>query len=562
MGNTSKINPGNFRTVVLILFGAAMIILSILFSSTVLFEHLHPNGVFADGMLDRLTIVKIFRGGIFLLGAILLFCGILKVSGRDFYHGKDSDSEKGHVLFLKQPRTIVIIIFVLLAMILLNKAVKFSFSDKWKSAIGYEYYWIAESMAGGHGYSLPADHRWYYYDFKSEYSDDQYYPTALEEPVYPFLLATAFKSFGEYGRLAVLLFNVAALYITSILIYLLVRKIYDSHLGIIASTVLITWWWFDISWITLGVFSPAIIGGLNIICSAYLMIWSLEKISITRGAVLGIMLAFNCLTLSAGLLFLPMAVLLTIISKRPLTPFAWKPALAIVVTAGVIIFPWMLRNYIVFNHVIPVRTGFGLALHQSNPALAATFSENTHARDNELEPIWRAKNAKDAIDQVRSASEKRMAMYKRSYDYIQSEAPANYSSYNEAERDKVYLGKSIDFIKSNPKTFLILTRYRIQAFLVGWNSRQTLVSLLAVVGALIAWRNQKALILVLLVGAYTFTFSIATSLMYRYRYPIEPILFSLSCGIPIIALSKIKLLIGKMTSQRTSQPTLDHNSGN
>ena len=557
MQNIRHINPQKFWPAGLILIGAAIIISIVLFSSTALVEHLHPNGVFADGMLDKLTIVKIFRGGVFLLGAILIFFGILKVSGRDSSHGKERVSENRHVLFMKQPRTIVVIIFSLLAIILLNKAVKFSFSDNWKSVIGYEYYWIAESMAGGHGYSLPANHRWYYYDFKSEYPDDQFFPTALEEPVYPFLLAFAFKYLGEYGRLAVLLFNVAALYLTSILIYLLVRKIYDSHFGIIASIALITWWWFDISWITLGVFSPAIIGGLNIIFSAYLIIWSLEKISVTRGIVLGIMLAFSCLTLSAGLLFLPLAVLLTIILKRPLTPLAWKPALAIVVTVGVILFPWMLRNYIVFHHVIPVRTGFGLALHQSNPALAATFSANTHARDNELEPIWRAKNAKDAIDQVRSVSAKRMAMYKRSYDYIESEAPANYSAYNEAERDKVYLGKSYDFIKSNPKTFVSMTRYRIQAFLVGWNSRQTLVSLLAIVGALIAWRNQKVLILVLLVGAYTFTFSIATSLMYRYRYPIEPIFFTLSCGIPIIALSNIKVWIAKIKSQMTSQLTLD-----
>ena len=545
MPDIQQKNPQKSWGAGLILFGAAMIISAILFSSTVLVGHLHPNGVFADGVLDRVTIVNIFRVGIFLLGAILVLCGILKVTGFDYSHGIKRVPENRHVLFFKQPRTIIFIIFSLLALILLNKAIKFSFSDKWKSVIGYEYYWIAESMVGNHGYSLPANHRWYYYDFKSEYRDDQYYPTALEEPVYPFLLATALKNLGEYGRLAVLLINVTALFLTSVLIYLLVRIIYDSHLGIIASVALITWWWFEISWITLGVFSPAIIGGLNITLSAYMIIWSLEKTSITRGVALGIMLAFSCLTLSAGLLFIPLAVLLTLFSKYPMKPVAWKPSLAIVITVGVILFPWMLRNYIVFHHVIPVRTGFGLALHQSNPALAATFSPGTNPRDNELEPIWRAKNPKDAIDQVRSVSAKRMAMYKRSYDYIELDAPENYSAYNEAERDKVYLGKSVDFIKSNPKTFISMTRYRIQAFIVGWNSRQTLVSLMAIVGALIAWRNKKTLILVLLVGAYTFTFSIATSLMYRYRYPIEPILFALSCGIPIVALSKIKLLIGK-----------------
>ena len=545
MHNINQVNPQKLWTAGLILIGAVMIVTGVVFSSSVLVEHLHPNGVFADGILDRLTIAKICRGGTLLIGIILLFFGILKLSRSDSSRRFEYALENKAVLSLKQPRTIIIIIFSLLALILLNKAIKFSLSDKWEPVIGYEYFWIAESIAGGHGYSLPANHRWYYYDFKSEYPADQYYPTALEEPVYPFLLAFAFKTLGEHGRLAILLFNVAALYITSLVIYFLVRKIYGSHLGIIASIALLTWWWFDVSWITLGVFSPAIIGGMNIACSAYILIWSLENISVKRGVILGIMMAFSCLTLSAGLLFIPIAVLLTLILKRPMKPLAWKPALAIVSTVGVILFPWILRNYIVFDHIIPVRTGFGLALHQSNPALAATFSTGTHPRDNEVEPIWSAKNAKEAIDQVRSVQAKRMAMYKRSYDYIESEAPANYSEFNEAQRDKVYFGKSIDFIISNPKTFLVLTRYRIQSFLIGWNSRQTFISLLAFVGALIAWRNQKALILVLLVGAYTFTFSIATSLMYRYRYPIEPILFVLSSGIPIFALSKIKLLIGK-----------------
>jgi Dolichyl-phosphate-mannose-protein mannosyltransferase len=466
------------------------------------------------------------------------------------------------VHWLKQPRTIIIIVFTFLALFLMNKALISFRSDQWRSVVGYEYYWIAESLAGGHGYSLPANHRWYFYDFKSEYPDDQYYPTALEEPVYPFLLFFAFKSLGEYGRLAMLLLNVVALFMTAVTLHLLVRKVFDSQLGIIASIALLTWWWTYLDWLTLGVFSPAILGGLNITLSAYLLLWSLEKVSVKRGIILGSMLAFSCLTLSAGMIFVPLAALFTLILKRPVKPLAWWPALAIVLTVSVILSPWTLRNYLVFGQVIPIRTGFGLALHQSNPALAATFLPETHASDNEPGPIWRAKNAKEAIDQARTVQTKRMAMYKRSYDYIESEAPLNYSEYNEAERDKVYFGKSIDFIISNPQTFLVLTRYRLQAFLVGWKSRHTLVALLAISGALMAWRNTKILILVILVAAYIFPFSIVGSWMYRYRYPIEPILFVISCGIPIIALSKIKLLIDKIRSPIIWQTTFDKNAKN
>jgi 4-amino-4-deoxy-L-arabinose transferase-like glycosyltransferase len=418
-------------------------------------------------------------------------------------------------------------------------------SDKWKPVTGYEYYWIAESLASGHGYSLPANHRWYFDDFKSVYPSDRYFPTALEEPVYPALLALAFKSLGEYGHLVVLLFNMAALYMTSLVMYFLARKIFDSRLVVIASLALPTWWWYEISWLTIGVFSPAILGGLVISCSAYLIVWSLENVSVKRAVVLGAMLAFGCLTLSAGMLIVPLAVLATLFLKRPVKPIAWRPALAIVVTVGAILSPWTLRNYLVFGQLIPVRTGFGLALHQSNPILAATFSTGSHACVKELGPIWRAGSAKDAIQQVRKDQSKRMVMYKRSYDCIERNAPAGFENFNEARRDKVYLEKSMEFIRSNPRLFLEMTRYRVQAFLVGWSQRHTLVTLLAIVGALLAWRNRNANIMVVLVAAYTFTFSFATPLMYRYRYPIEPVFFVLAAGIPAILQSMLKSIFHK-----------------
>jgi hypothetical protein len=259
------------------------------------------------------------------------------------------------------------------------------------------------------------------------------------------------------------------------------------------------------------------------------------------------MLAFSSLVLAAGMLFVPLAALLTILLKRPLKPVAWQPALAIVVTFAAILSPWTLRNYLVFGEFIPIRTGFGLAMHQSNPSLAGSFSTGAHTCVEELGPIWRAENAKDAIQQARESKEKRGVMYKRSYDCIEMEAPPNYSVFNEAQRDEIYMKKSIEFIIANPKTFLVLTRYRIQMYLVGWKPRHTTVTLLAFLGALMAWRNRGAFILVLLAAAYSFPFTLTTSLMYRYRYPIDPVLFVLATGVPIVILSTIRSRLGMRT---------------
>jgi hypothetical protein len=133
-----------------------------------------------------------------------------------------------------------------------------------------------------------------------------------------------------------------------------------------------------------------------------------------------------------------------------------------------------------------------------------------------------------------------VAIFKRSYDCIELKAPENYHTYNEAQRDKVYLAKSINFILLQPRLFVHLSYQRIKAFFAGWNKCHALISLMALVGATIFLHNRKSLLLVLLVIGYSFTFTIIGSWYYRYRYPIDPIIFVLSSGIPIIILAKIR----------------------
>jgi len=528
----------------ILLVGVAMILIGLLFNPSFVAGHLSSDGILAKSTINKIWMI---RCGVLLVGIILLFYGILKLIGSDVSLKIEHIVREMIFLGPKGSRTIIRTVFVFLSLVMLIQAVNLAKSDRWKSVIGYEYHWIAKSLASGHGYSLPANRRWYFVDFKSEYPDDKYYPTALEEPFYPFLMAFALKYFGNYGGLAILLFQLTTLYLTAILIYYLILKIYNSHLGIIVSIGLLIW--PDVWYLTTGSFSPAVLGGLNIAASAYLIIWSLEKISIKRSVVLGLMLAFSCLTLAASLLFVPLAVLLTLILKRPVKPLAWGPALAIIVTFVVILSPWTLRNYLVFGQFIPVRTGLGLALNQGNPILSAAFSTGKHACVDELGPFWHAETAKEAISLARKEQAKRMAIYKRSYDCMELEAPDNFAEFNEAQRDKIYFEKSIDFIISNPKIFLVLTYYRIQSFLAGWQYEHTLITLLALAGVLLAWRNSKAVIIVLLIAGYTFTFSLCGAWFYRYRYPIEPLILVLSAGIPIIILSKIK---SALTSIKTS----------
>src|SRR5262245_51621253 len=105
---------------------------------------------------------------------------------------------------------------------------------EWQGAQGWEQQSVAQGIEGSHGFSYDASHRWMFVDFKSAYSSDEYFPTALVEPVYPTLMAIFFKALGDYGKLAILVFQVISLLITCVVIYHLGRILFNSWTGILA----------------------------------------------------------------------------------------------------------------------------------------------------------------------------------------------------------------------------------------------------------------------------------------------------------------------------------------
>jgi 4-amino-4-deoxy-L-arabinose transferase-like glycosyltransferase len=407
--------------------------------------------------------------------------------------------------------------------------------SKWQSVGGGEYWWIAQSLADGHSYSIDASHRWMFNDFESSYPSDKYFPTAISEPVYPTLMALSLKVFGEYGKLAILIFQVTALTLTSVVVYFLGRKVFNPQTGILAGSILAIW--HNPRPIAEQHVNPAIFVGLMMCISAFLILWCLEKVSVPRGIVLGLVLGFTCLIHVATLLFIPIAVLLVLLSACPYRPVVWKTALSILLTACVVVSPWTIRNLSVFGEFVPVRTGTGLNTHQGNPILAGTFSPGDHACSNTLGPLWKAENAREAIRLSRWDLEKTRAIYKRSYECIEQKAPQNYENFNEAQRDKFYLKNTLEFVFSAPQTFATLAYYKFIAFFSGWGRSQGLVGLLAFAGALISFRNQQARVLTLLALTFSIPYVIAVQWFYRYRYPIEPVLLILASYVVIFAAS-------------------------
>lgn len=433
---------------------------------------------------------------------------------------------------------------------------------EWQRAPGWEQKWIAQSIAGGHGFSFDATHRWMFVDFRSAYSSDEYFPTAMAEPVYPTLMAISFKALGSYGQLAILVFQVIALLITCVVLYYLGRMLFNSWTGILAGSILAIF--PAAQYEARGTLSNAILAGLMVSISACLIIWCLEKVSVRRGIILGLVLGFTCLTLAPTLLFIPISALLVLSSARPLRPVVWRTALSIFLTACVVVSPWTIRNLLVFDEFIPVRTGFGLNAHIFNPILAATFSPVLHACSDTLGPLWKAQNARKAILLASKSSEKRLALYKRSFDCIAQDAPERYRRFNEAQRDNVYLKKALDFILAEPGTFIMMAYHKGLGFFYagsGWGIDKLLVALLALIGALITLRDHRARVLTLLTLAYVIPYSSGLPVLYRYRYPVEPILLLLASSVLVLAACTLNDLLRSLAGHpRTVHQVEDETS--
>ena len=421
-----------------------------------------------------------------------------------------------------------IMLFWAIFLFLVTAGTMWDIPDHWQKVPGWEPEWIAHSLENGEGFSFSAKHRWL---FTNQPDSDEYFPTAWYPPVYPVFMAVFFYVFGEDGRLPILVFQILFLTCTAIVLFFLGRMAFNRWTGILAGSILMILPQAQAQAVNSVTTAP--IGGLLVSLSACMILWCLQDLSVRRGTILGLVLGFTWLTHGATLLFLPVTVLGIFLLVRPITPGVWKTALAIVVACGIIVGPWTVRNLLVFDELVPVRTGAGYSMYLANPILAETFLSDYAACSNPP-----TKNAKDALEATLQTKERpvRYAQYKRASECMNENAPEGYDEFNEARRDKVYMKKAWDFIFSEPLAFFNMTSQKSLAFfLADWPMHLQIISLLALLSTLFMIRNQQARVLVLLTLAYTVPYSLGLPCFYRYRYPLEPILLLLASSVVIFS---------------------------
>src|SRR5581483_9201761 len=329
------------------------------------------------------------------------------------------------------PRSLVAI--VLLAVVLrglvavLTRSWHFS-PERGFWAFGYEMGQIAAALARGDGFAWPGP--------PPE-------PTAWMPPLYPAVMAAAFWLWGTFSpqaALALELLQVGAAAVTCVLLYYLGARLYHRHAGLWAALLF-------------AVYPPAIhfavqkIWATSLFTACFLgcvlmCLRTAEHPSVAAGVRLGALLAVTVLldptALSAYPFLLAWLWWYAAGERRTRT----QVVAATLLTLGIGITPWLIRNSLVFGQFMFVQSNFGHELYVANNENATGYyGEHVRAIQDELTGQVPTTLLSDAErETVKSA--------------------------NEAQRNALYQHKAVDFIAEHPLRFLQLTALRTMLFWV------------------------------------------------------------------------------------------------
>jgi hypothetical protein len=234
-----------------------------------------------------------------------------------------------------------------------------------------------------------------------------------------------------------------------------------------------------------------------------------QKNSTKQWVILGLAIGITSLLRQLFLLFMPFLLLWMWWAKRPrLTSFVLPVALVLLM-----ILPWTIRNYLAFDHIVPLNTNSGFAFFWGN-----------HPRyETHFIPILPSGEY---------------------YRMIPEELQAQ--GLNEAEMDSALLSEALHIIAADPGRYVLLSLSRFPTYFMFWPSGDSgMVSNISRVGSFglflpfmvyglfltlkqsfVSWRERLAspfTMLYLFMLVYT-GIHILTWTLIRYRIPVDVIL--------------------------------------
>lgn len=380
--------------------------------------------------------------------------------------------------------------------------------------MGWEAYGIAQSIASGNGFSF-SDNRWLF----SIAGDGNYYPTAWADPLYTYLLAAMVAISEDHHVYLAGAFNGVCLITLLFLSYRLGRRMLGPAAGTLCVLLLVT-----VSAYRQVLFmNNTALAACLILASALVLMRFLERPSIGMASGLGGVLGFTVLACPSALLFLPVTAVVLIYATTQDSRVSLPQALAPMVVAMLVISPWTLRNYVVFDEFVPVRNGAGSLAFVGTVAAGGAIDPSTVV--SETRPPWAVERPRDVVNRWAYQADRR-ALEVFQLEYADEIGGADYEVMNEAQRDKWLMQEAKRYVRANPGLSLQMGIWKVERFVAILKKTGVIVFVLAVLGALLALQ-QKNLMAIILAGwaaTYVAPFAIMICYFSRYRFPIEPIL--------------------------------------
>ncbi len=355
-------------------------------------------------------------------------------------------------------------------------------------------------------------------------------PTALNTPIYPLFLAAWLWSGVPLPFLGV---ELSQAVLSALIIYLSGRialYLLDASASLIAA-LMITFY-PPLIYFCKQV-SPAIFTTFFTILACAALLWFLKTPSWAKAIGLGIIWGVALLVEPILLLALPGLTLILWVGWKQTHRSGVLAKLTITALVCLMVLtPWTVRNYLVFERIIPFKTSFGLNFWLGNNPNATGF--------------------------LYTATGEPMA------NTIPPERLAYLSALNEAERYAVLQREAWEWIQANPDQFLRLTAQRIgYLWLISpthqitsehiveprwFYTLRTVIQagllIAALAGAIVAFGRYRLWLIasIWLVTALTFPYVISVAGNTRYRLPVEPILLILAAVAVTAVIDRLRLV--------------------
>lgn len=389
----------------------------------------------------------------------------------------------------------------------------------WQNVMGWEAYWIAQSLAAGEGFSFPSNARWLF----DSVSDGGFHATAWMDPVYTFCLAGLIRLFGDYHQFAAAVFNLVLLLAVFGLTYRLGERLISAPAGLIAALTLALIKAFP----RMALFmNNTMLASVMVLLSALMLVKFLEGPTSLRAGALGLVLGLTALACPSAMFFIPVTAAVVAVLGWRSQDLSVTQAILVFVVAALTMLPWTVRNYLTFGEFIPVRNGAGQIAFIGVVGSAGTVAPDTLR--SHVKPPWSADSAYYAVFRLRRFDE-RNALYRFQMDYAKELGMPEFAMLNEAQRDAWFLKETRTYLLANPVLSLQLAIAKFKLFLrILGGSFGIMICLLAAAGGLLAIKTPAVLTLALWVATFVGPFLIVAPFFYRYRAPIEPILVVLA----------------------------------